>query len=158
MEKGRRIWRTRPVLSPRLAAHAEGFIVADAWNTRIAAGETTDPARWAQAVLAASPLFSVLAFVKEFCLRPLGLAPSQRCRQSFVGFVVIDRGPGEIVLLYNDKHLDFLVGFVTTADRITCTTLVKADDGLGRLIWQLSHPFHPHMIRAAIRWAKVPTE
>ena len=63
-----------------------------------------------------------------------------------VYFTVIDRNDDEIVMAEKDKHLDFRVSVLVNREvdkaTISLTTLVKYNNGLGRLYFFPVKPFH----------------
>lgn len=63
-----------------------------------------------------------------------------------VYFTVIDRNENEIVTAENDKHLNFRVSVMTNRNEnevtIFLTTIVKFNNGLGRLYFLPVKPFH----------------
>jgi hypothetical protein len=72
-----------------------------------------------------------------------------------VYFTVIDRTDNEIVMAERDKHLDFRVSVLidrkTDKTTINLTTLVKYNNGLGRLYFLPVKPFHRIIVMSLLK-------
>ena len=72
-----------------------------------------------------------------------------------VYFAVIDRNDNEIVMAEKDKHLDFRVSVLVNREvdkaTISLTTLVKYNNGLGRLYFFPVKPFHRIIVMSLLK-------
>lgn len=78
-----------------------------------------------------------LMALRDRIVAPFGLKPAPAS-----GFPVISETPGQVVLGFDDRHLDFRI--VVSADQnfITLTTIVRRHNLLGRAYLAAIMPFH----------------
>jgi hypothetical protein len=128
----------------------------DAWATPIEPRESDDPVEWAHAIFTLPRAVIVLMRVRDAVVRPFGLAAGWGEGRRHTGFPIIDRGPHEVVLGADDKHLDFRVGIVTAERWAVVTTTLRLNNHLGTLYWAVVKWFHPWVVRATLRRARPP--
>ncbi|MBB4196548.1 hypothetical protein CCR94_15395 [Rhodoblastus sphagnicola] len=92
-----------------------------------------NPPRWA----------AMLMDLRDALVGPFGLKPAPS-----TGFPVISERPDEVVLGFDDTHLDFRIVARVAGGRATLTTLVRRHNIWGRLYLAAVTPFHRRIARA----------
>ncbi len=91
------------------------------------------PPRWAAALMA----------LRDGLVAPFGLKPAPS-----KGFPVISESPEQVVMGFDDRHLDFRVVVTVNAGTATVTTIVRRHNLLGRLYLAAIIPFHRRIAAA----------
>jgi hypothetical protein len=100
----------------------------------------------------------VLMALRNALVAPLGIKPSTAHSpgdMEMIGiFPVVSRSPSEIVLGFDDRHLDFRAVITVEDDGdgrlVSATTLVKRKILIGRLYLVAITPFHNLVVRSAL--------
>ncbi|SFB05596.1 Protein of unknown function [Collimonas sp. OK607] len=77
----------------------------------------------------------------------MGVDDPRAAQRTVGGFPVVAQSPQEVVLGFDDKHLDFRVSITVAPDgatgtQVTVTTVVKTNNLLGRVYLAVIMPFH----------------
>ncbi|CCE01242.1 DUF2867 domain-containing protein [Bradyrhizobium sp. STM 3809] len=140
-----------------------GADFADAFRITID-GAVLDARTAAERMLGHSPWWmAALLKLRNGLIRPLGLktsgADARRPGPMIGMFPVIDETPGQLVLGFDDKHLDFRVlvdvATVGATSQVTATTLVQTHNALGRIYLTVITPFHRLVVKATLRQVAV---
>ena len=81
--------------------------------------------------------------LRDRLVAPLGLKPAPAS-----GFPVVSETPEQVVLGFDDSHLDFRVVVTVAAGKATLTTIVRRRNWLGRAYLFAILPFHRLIARA----------
>lgn len=147
----------------RLTSLLPGCSFADAYCVVLAAA-ALDARQAAQAVLDSPPRWvNALLAVRNRAVRPFGLkAAVRQARPDAPGqigiFPVRAESPAELVLGFDDGHLDFRVVVAVQpaqagGSRVTLTTLVRTNNRLGRVYLAVILPFHRLVVRGMLQGA-----
>ncbi|AMP09414.1 hypothetical protein CAter282_1631 [Collimonas arenae] len=92
--------------------------------------------------------------VKLFRLRTveMGVDDPKSALRMVGGFPIVSQSSQEVILGFDDKHLDFRISIVAAPDRfggtqVTVATLVKTNNFLGRTYLATILPFHRIIVR-----------
>jgi hypothetical protein len=82
----------------------------------------------------------------------MGVDDPRAAQRTVGGFPVVAQSPQEVVLGFDDKHLDFRVSITVAPDgatgtQVTVTTVVKTNNLLGRVYLAAVMPFHRAIVR-----------
>ena len=126
---------------------------ADASIVPIAAGESVDPAAWARRIFSFRyiPLWVKAALgVRQLVVPLIGVkrAPNDV-------FTIREQGDDEVLIAYDDTHLDFRCGIAVDEDArlLRVTTTVRFHGMRGRLYFWPVRLAHPVVVRSMIRSA-----
>ncbi|MGJ5175211.1 DUF2867 domain-containing protein [Bradyrhizobium oligotrophicum] len=120
----------------------------------------------AEHMLGHSPWWmAALLNLRNGLVRPFGLKTSgadARHPGPMIGiFPVISETPRQLVLGFDDKHLDFRVlvdvATIGATSQVTATTLVQTHNALGRIYLAVITPFHRLVVQATLRQVAVAT-
>lgn len=123
------------------AAILPGFQFADAYA--VAKPPGMDAITATRTVFAATPSWiAVLMALRDKLVGPLGLKAAPPG-----GFPVIRESAEEVLLGFDDSHLDFRIAVTTGADgasnpQVVVTTIVRTHNRFGRTYLALVMPFH----------------
>jgi hypothetical protein len=164
--------RRAPAVSDLLAARSPGFTAVDSWAAPMAPEETDDAGEWVWAMTNSMSALRVLMVIRDALVRPFGVAQAARgpeymnrlhdvlTGQAEAGddylFQKTDRGDHEIVACLDDSHLDCRLGVTTSGGEVVFTTTFQVHNLIGRLYWGVVRWFHPLVVRAMLRQARVP--
>ncbi|WDD91942.1 DUF2867 domain-containing protein [Burkholderia sp. FERM BP-3421] len=113
-----------------------GFDFADAYQVAAPAG--IDAIAAADRMFADSPLWlRVLLVLRNRLGMLVALKPAHGAR-----FPVLQQSPREVLMGFDDYHLDFRVAVVVADGRATITTIVRTHNLLGRGYLAAIMPFH----------------
>jgi len=89
----------------------------------------------------------------------MGVDDPHAAQRTVGGFPVVAQSPQEVVLGFDDKHLDFRVSITVAPDgdagtEVTVTTVVKTNNLLGRTYLATIMPFHRVITRHLLEHAK----
>jgi len=89
----------------------------------------------------------------------MGVDDPRGAQRTVGGFPVVSQSPQEVVLGFDDKHLDFRVSITVAPDgdastEVTVTTVVKTNNLLGRTYLATIMPFHRLITRHLLEHAK----
>lgn len=151
----RPVRRAEPELTKVLIKHAGRIDYADAWSTVIYDGEIDDPIEWAHSLLSLKPWVINLLRIRNALVRPLGLETKPEGIISYTFFPMLDQDDHEVVLGFDDTHLNFRVGITTKNQRAVMTTTVTINNTLGRIYWAVIRWFHPLIVASGLRNAQI---
>lgn len=82
----------------------------------------------------------------------MGVDDPRTAQRTVGGFPVITHSPQEVVLGFDDRHLDFRINVTVAPDsgggtQVTVTTVVKTNNLLGRAYLAAVMPFHRVIVR-----------
>ncbi|WP_315722964.1 MULTISPECIES: DUF2867 domain-containing protein [unclassified Bradyrhizobium] len=141
-----------------------GADFADAFRITVD-GAVLDARTAAERMLGHAPWWmAALLKLRNGLVRPFGLktsgADARRPGPMIGMFPVIDETPAQLVLGFDDKHLDFrvLVDVVplNSTSQVTATTLVQTHNALGRVYLAVITPFHRLVVKAMLRQIAAP--
>ena len=132
--------------SPLMAAALPDVDWSDAFTVDCAATAPTDPQAWADAVFRAPPAWVGLLLATRQAL--VGLIGIDRAGPST--FDTLRRGPDEVLLGVDERHLDFRVSLRRLPDRVVLTTVVRVNNRRGRLYSAIIRRVHPVVVRAML--------
>lgn len=89
----------------------------------------------------------------------MGVDDPHGAQRTVGGFPVVAQSPQEVVLGFDDKHLDFRVSITVTPDgeagtEVTVSTVVKTNNLLGRTYLTTIMPFHRVIVRHLLEHAR----
>ncbi len=84
----------------------------------------------------------VLLGLRQILLWPFGLKGKAVSNDSIAIFPVEKETAQELILGFDDKHLDFRIGVLASGGYIHCTTWVHRHNWLGRAYLKAIMPFH----------------
>ncbi|AUH34625.1 DUF2867 domain-containing protein [Paracoccus tegillarcae] len=94
---------------------------------------------------------SSLMSLRNLLVRPLGLRTSQESRDSIGFFPVAEENDDEILLGFDDRHLNFRLFVQSRPGQVLVGTWVHRNNWLGRTYLRLVMPFHRLILRNATR-------
>ena len=125
-------------------AFLPGYDFADAYSVSAPAG--LDAPEAARRAFADPPLWAArLMELRDRLVAPFGLKPAPSN-----GFPVISERPDQVVMGFDDRHLDFRIIVTVAAGRATATTIVRRHNAFGRLYLAAIMPFHRLIARAFV--------
>ena len=132
------------------AAILPGFDFADAFGVLAPAG--VDAPEAARRAFAHPPQWAaMLLALRDRLVAPFGLKPAPA-----TGFPVISERPDQVVMGFDDRHLDFRI-VVTLASGMACvTTIVRRHNLGGRLYLAAIMPLHRLIARAFVAKIVIP--
>lgn len=107
------------------------------------------PPRWIKQLMATRNRVVSLFQLKTV---ELGVDDPRAAQRTVGGFPVVAQSPQEVVLGFDDKHLDFRISVTVAPDTeagtlVTVTTVVKTNNLLGRTYLATIMPFHRLIVR-----------
>jgi hypothetical protein len=118
------------------AAFLPGFDFADAYATPAPPG--VDAVEATRRAFAQAPRWAAaLMYLRDRLVAPFGLKPAPS-----TGFPVISESPEQVVMGFDDRHLDFRIVVTVNAGMASVTTIVRRHNLLGRLYLTAIMPFH----------------
>lgn len=152
-----------------LSADHESLHLADAFAIRLPPGASTDTAMLARFIFSNQPSWiGTLMAVRDMIAAGFGLKTAKQLaalasapKANRVGiFRVYSTNKTETVLGEDDKHLDFRVSLLCSADpassthgQLTLSTTVHCHNLLGRAYILFIAPFHRTVVKASLRRA-----
>jgi hypothetical protein len=131
--------------------HMDRVDASDCWTTALLPGDSRSPLAWAHAIFDMQiPLVEVLMKVRDFVVRPFGVAVSSSSTSQTM-FPILSTAADEVILGEDDKHLSFVVAVTIGTSQVSITTLVTVHNTFGKLYWAVVRLFHPLLVRATIR-------
>jgi len=138
--------------------------LADSFSIPLSQDTSRDIRVLAVRMLAKQPAFvRMLMSVRDTVMAKAGVATSTDIGRRVDGkdrigvFPIFSSSPSEIVLGFDDRHLDFRssIAIVRSAsgDVLVATTVVRCHNLLGRLYLLAIRPFHVAIVRAGLRRA-----
>jgi hypothetical protein len=113
-----------------------GYDFADAYQ--IAITPNVDAIEATRRAFARAPRWAAsLMALRDELVRPFGLKPAPATR-----FPVVSETPEQVVIGFDDRHLDFRVVVNVADGKATLTTLVRRHNWLGRTYLFAILPFH----------------
>lgn len=113
-----------------------GYDFADAYQAPVAPG--VDAVEAARRAFARAPGWATaLMALRDRLVAPFGLKPAPAS-----GFPVVSETPEQVVLGFDDRHLDFRIVVTVAAGKATLTTIVRRRNWLGRAYLFAILPFH----------------
>ncbi|NRB19030.1 MAG: DUF2867 domain-containing protein [Rhodobacteraceae bacterium] len=91
-----------------------------------------------------------LLSLRNILVAPLGLTSDFPEGDKIGPFPIDQRGDSEIILGFDDSHLNFRISILTTGREAYCATWVQCNNRLGRLYLAVIMPFHVLIIRNAV--------
>ncbi len=123
---------------------------ADCFTTVVLPGDPTDARDWAKQALGRPPRWvRCLLRLRDAAVRPLGLDATDRARPE-TGFPVLADHGHELLMGFDDRHLDFRVRLAVRGRRVHVTTSVHINNRLGRLYWNVVRHLHPRVVRSML--------
>jgi len=155
----------RPPAASAIADWYGGADLLDSYAVTLPVGAPLDPATLASRMLSDPPAWvRVLMGLRDRAVAPLGVKTSDavrragaadgRARISF--FPVLRQSPTEVVIGFDDLHLDFRTSVLLepAADagrtRLVATTAVRCHNRLGRIYLSVIRPFHVLIVRSSL--------
>lgn len=92
---------------------------------------------------------AALLRLRNAVVRPLGLKTAGDTGRA--GFPVVRETEDEVVLGFDDRHLDFRITALKSGGVVHISTWVRRNNALGRLYLALVLPIHALILRNAIR-------
>ncbi len=118
------------------AAFLPGYDFADAYAAPAPAG--VDAIEAARRAFAQAPRWAAaLMNLRDRLVAPFGLKPAPS-----TGFPIISQSPEQVVMGFDDRHLDFRIVVTVAGGMATVTTIVRRHNFLGRLYLAAVLPFH----------------
>lgn len=136
--------------------------LADAFAIRLPEEASRDPEVLARFIVAHQPSWvDWLTRVRDAIVACFGLKTAGQLatlagqdQAGRVGiFRIYGRSASEIVLGEDDRHLDFRISVLRSAQDVTVTTVVHCHNLLGRLYLFVIAPFHRWVVKASLRRA-----
>ncbi len=89
----------------------------------------------------------------------MGVDDPHAAQHTVGGFPVVAQSPQEVILGFDDKHLDFRISVTVAPDSetgtlVTVTTVVKTNNLLGRAYLTTIMPFHRMIVRHLLENAR----
>ncbi|MDQ7071600.1 MAG: DUF2867 domain-containing protein [Rhodobacterales bacterium] len=109
------------------------------------------PRRAAMIALAAPFWVTLLLRLRNLLVRPFGLRGVEKSDNSIGLFPVVAEDETEIILGFDDSHLDFRIAVFCTAQQVYLATWVHCNNRFGRMYLALIMPFHKLIMRRSIR-------
>jgi hypothetical protein len=118
----------------------------DAYAVPRRPGTPTDPQAWADAAFRTPPLWVMVAVgVREALVGLVGID-----RGGSSSFDTVRRGPDEVLLGTDERHLDFRASVLVEPDRVVLSTVVQVHNARGRAYSALVRRVHPVVVRAML--------
>ncbi|MCV0394667.1 MAG: DUF2867 domain-containing protein [Rhizobiaceae bacterium] len=115
------------------------------------ANETTLDAETVAARAARFPAWVTgLLVVRNLLVMPFGLKGRARSGECIGIFPVAGRGRNEILLGFDDRHLDFRISILCRDNVAYAATWVRPHNVLGRIYLRVVLPFHRLIMRRAV--------
>ncbi|MGB3315997.1 MAG: DUF2867 domain-containing protein [Albidovulum sp.] len=131
-----RLWRYF-----RTGDFIDGYAVASPLSARDAAALGFRMPGWAMALLR----------FRNIIVRPFGLRTDRPANEAGIGMFPIEyEGPGEMILGFDDRHLDFRIGILGDGTVIRMGTWVRPHNLAGRIYLACVMPFHILIVRNAM--------
>lgn len=106
----------------------------------------------AQVFVAAPAWANGLMQVRNLLVRPFGLKPGKSGGGNHIGpFPVVSQSGDEVVLGFDDSHLNFRLAFLRQSGLIHAATWVRPHNFAGRVYLAAVLPFHKLILRDAMR-------
>ncbi len=152
----------KPPASSAIAGWYPHADLLDSFAIQLPPDAPRDPRALAELVLLQQPAaVRRLMSVRDFVMAKAGVATSADIRRTADGkdrigfFPVLSSTPSEIVVGYNDRHLDFRTSIAVIedpgGDLLAATTAVRCHNLLGRLYLFTIRPFHVAIVRSGLR-------
>ena len=93
---------------------------------------------------------SGLMWLRNKIVTPFGLRTDLSDDETIGFFPIETRNDAEVILGFNDKHLDFRISILTDGKHAYGTTWVRRHNRLGRVYLSMIMPFHVLIMRNAI--------
>ncbi len=93
---------------------------------------------------------SWLMQIRNIAVMPFGLRTDPGDGETIGFFPIVARGDNEIILGFDDKHLDFRISILTDGSHAYGATWVRRHNRLGRFYLAVIMPFHVLIMRGAI--------
>lgn len=112
----------------------------------------TIPVREAAAIIAAFPDWArMLLRLRNLLMRPFGLRAAAPADQPHLGpFPIVSETPDEILLGFDDRHLDFRISVLASDGLVHCSTWVAPHNPAGRIYLTAIMPFHVLIVRNSV--------
>ena len=128
---------------------------ADRWTTTFR-GQAMTASQVAEVLFASTPRWiRRLMELRNTIVGVFGLKGAGTLTGATGGFPVVSEGPGQIVLGFDDRHLDFRIVIDVAGNdpgrQVLATTLVKTNNLLGRVYLTIIMPFHRIIVPAMLR-------
>ena len=88
--------------------------------------------------------------IRNIAVTPFGLRTDLGQGETIGFFPIVMRNDTEIILGFDDKHLDFRISILTDGSHAYGATWVRRHNRLGRMYLSLIMPFHVLIMRNAI--------
>ncbi len=88
--------------------------------------------------------------IRNIVVTPLGLRTDLGKGETIGFFPVVMRNDAEIILGFDDKHLDFRISILTDGSHAYGATWVRRHNWLGRFYLMVIMPFHILIMRNAV--------
>lgn len=109
------------------------------------------PPREAARIAALLPGWAaVLLRLRNALVAPFGLVGARPDTGDFGPFPLVAETPRELVLGFDDRHLDFRLSVMAAAGQVSLATWVRTHNAGGRAYLALVMPFHRLIVRNAV--------
>ena len=88
--------------------------------------------------------------IRNIAVTPFGLRTDLGQGETIGFFPIVERNENEIILGFDDKHLDFRISILTDGSHAYGATWVRRHNRLGRMYLAMIMPFHVLIMRNAI--------
>ncbi len=100
-----------------------------------------------------------LLILRNRLMAPFGLVRAQKAAGPHYGpFPVVSETPDEVILGFDDRHLDFRISVLTAEGHVHCATWVAPHNIAGRAYLAAVMPFHILIVRNAVARAAQPAK
>ena len=132
--------------------------LADAYAIGLPDGAIVDPEALARFVfLHQAPWVGALMRMRDAVMARFGVKTARQFRSDnarrIAIFRIYERGPQEVLLGEDDRHLDFRISVLRTERALTVSTVVHCHNRLGRVYLLAIAPFHRRIVRSGLRRA-----
>lgn len=155
----------RPPAESAIASWYRGADLLDAYAVVLPKTAPLDAATLASTLLGHPPAWTrLLMALRDRAMAPLGVKTSDAVLRAgaidgqprIAFFPVLSQPPTEVVLGFDDRHLDFRTSVLvepaagTAPARLVATTAVRCHNRLGRTYLTVIRPFHELIVRSSL--------
>ncbi len=88
--------------------------------------------------------------IRNLAVTPFGLRTDLGTGDTIGFFPIVDRNDSEIIMGFDDKHLDFRISILIDGPNAYAATWVRRHNRLGRMYLAMIMPFHVLIMRNAV--------
>ncbi len=128
-----------------------GYVQAGDFLDCLTGPAQTTPRQAAMIALTAPFWVMLLLRLRNLLVMPFGLRGVKKSDNSIGLFPVVAEDENEIILGFDDSHLNFRIAVFCTAQQVYLATWVHCNNRFGRIYLALIMPFHKLIMRRSIR-------